>query len=142
MNSRPPDCMELMKRIHDVLEKNANHGLMRHGITFAQLHMLMALDRAEDGTQKLKELEKYFCVAQSTAAGLAVRLEKKGLVQSFADAGDRRVKQLRITDAGREICRDTRANMEETRRRFLSGLDPEEQEQFTRLLQKVYHAIR
>lgn len=141
MHSEPRDCMELMKRIHDEMEKNANNGLLRHGITFAQFHMLMMLN-TEEGDRMLKDVERHFGVAQSTAAGIAVRLEKKGLICGSTDAMDRRIKRLRITEAGRGICRDARANMEETRRRLLSGLTPEEQEQFTRLLQKVYNAIK
>jgi len=136
--------MELMRRIHDLMEKDANNNLQRHGVTFTQLHMLMALGREEDrrgGPVQLKDLERYFRVAQSTAAGVVVRLEKKGLVSSFTDQADKRIKWLRITEPGREVCRCTRADMEDGRRRFLSGLDPEEQAEFARLLQKVYDAL-
>lgn len=145
MNRHPPDCMELMKRIHDVIEKNANSNLMCHGITFSQLHMLMTLDREEErgnSSVKLKDLERYFGVAQSTAAGIVVRLEKKGFITSFTDDGDRRIKCLRITEAGRAVCRSTKASIEESERRFLSSLTPEEEAEFTRLLRKVYHAIQ
>ncbi len=145
MNRPPPDCMALMKRIHDVIEKNANSNLMRYDITFSQLHMLMTLDREEErgnNAVKLKDLERYFGVAQSTAAGIVVRLEKKGFVTSFTDDEDRRCKWLRITEAGRAVCRGTKESIDENQRRFLSSLTPEEAEEFTRLLRKVYDAIK
>lgn len=144
MNDAPYDSMELMKRIHEVIEKDANNNLMRYGITFAQLHMLMALAmEGEPGGEamKLKDLERYFQVAQSTAAGIAVRLERKGLVHSFTDACDKRNKRLQITERGREVCRVAHDSMEETRRRVFSSLTPEEQAEFSRLLLKVYHAL-
>lgn len=145
MNERAPDCMDLMKRVHEMIEKKANSNLMRHDITFSQLQMLMTLDMEEQwgGDEvKLKDLERYFGVAQSTAAGIAARLERKGLVTGSTDARDKRVKRLRITEAGRTVCRETHAGMVETRRRFLSALTPEEAEEFTRLLRKVYRAIQ
>lgn len=145
MTAPPHTFMELMKRIHDTLEKEANQNLLRYGITASQLHMLMALGcEWEQGVQavKLKDLERCFGVAQSTAAGIVVRLEKRGLVESLSDDGDKRVKLIRITPAGLEICRATKELVEETHRRFLSCLSREEEEELTRLLKKVYYAVK
>lgn len=145
MNAPPHNFMELMKRIHDALEKKANHNLLRYGITASQLHMLMALGYGlEQGAQavKLKDLERCFGVAQSTAAGIAARLEKRGLISSFTDDGDKRVKLLQITPAGQEICRAAKESVEDTHRRFLSCLTPQEEEELTRLLKKVYRAVK
>lgn len=144
MNAPPHNFMELMKRIHDTLVKKANRDLQRYGVTASQLHMLIALGlEQERGVQavKLKDLERCFGVAQSTAAGIVVRLEKRGLIQSLPDSGDKRVKLIRITPAGQEICRAAKESVEDTHRRFLSCLTPEEETELTRLLNKVYHAI-
>lgn len=145
MNAPPHNFMELVKRIHDTLEKQANQNLMRYGITASQLHMLMALgSQWEQGVEavKLKDLERCFGVAQSTTAGIAARLEKRELVKSFTDDGDKRVKLIQITPAGREICQATRESIEDTHRRFLSCLSPDEEEELTRLLKKLYHAVK
>lgn len=145
MNAPPHNFMELMKRIQDTLEKKANSDLLRYGVTASQLHMLIALGfEWERGVQavRLKDLERCFGVAQSTAAGIAVRLEKRGLVRSFTDDSDKRVKNIQITPAGREICRAAKESIEDTRRRFLSCLTQEEEEELTRLLKKVYRAIK
>lgn len=145
MTAPPRNFMELMKRIHDALVKKANHDLLRYGVTASQLHMLIALGvERERGTEavKLKDLERCFGVAQSTAAGIAARLEKRGLVSSFTDDGDKRVKLIRITPAGQEICRAARESVEDTHRRFLSCLSPQEEEELTRLLEKVYYALK
>lgn len=132
---------ELMKRIHDTLEKHANNELQEHGVTFTQIQMLLALDTMEGGSATLKELEKFFGVAQSTAAGVAVRLEKKNLVIGFTDAEDKRIKHIRITDAGKELCKATQKSMEESERRLFAGLTPEEKAQFLLLLKKIHDTM-
>lgn len=145
MNAPPHSFMELMKRIHDTLEKQANQNLLRYGVTASQLHMLMALGYEwEQGVRavKLKDLERCFGVAQSTTAGIAARLEKRGLVRSLPDDGDKRVKRVQITPAGLEICQAAKESVDETHRRFLSCLSPDEEEELTRLLKKVYQAIK
>ena len=98
-------CGEMFKRIGDAMEKHGNSELQSQGVTFVQMQMLMELNSLPDGSATLKELEKRFGVAQSTAAGVAARLEKKQLVESFRDDQDMRVKHVRITEAGREQCR-------------------------------------
>ena len=57
-----------LKRIHDVMEKNANREVERLDVTFAQHHVLMYLLHHKDEAVSLKELEKHFGVAQSTMA--------------------------------------------------------------------------
>ena len=98
------DCGLLMKQIHDEMRKNANNALRPQGITLVQLDALTKLDQAPEGQRSLKELEQILHVAQSTAAGIVARLEQKGLVEGFGDAGDRRVKRVKITPAGGRVC--------------------------------------
>ena len=94
-------CGTLLKQIHDALEKQANNSLRADGLTMAQVGVLLMLDRAEHRQMPLKELEKALHVAQSTAAGIVSRLEQKGLVESFGDAEDRRVKVVRLSGRSR-----------------------------------------
>ncbi len=135
------DVGGLIKRINDTMEKRANSELQSHDVTFFQFKMLLTLHCLKDGTATLKELEHYFGVAQSTAAGVAVRLERKQLIESFPDPNDRRVKCVRITEAGRTLCENHRAAMDQGERDMLRSLSPEEQEQLKGLLLRVYHGL-
>lgn len=138
MNQSDMTGGELMKRVNDALEKHANNNLQTHGVTFTQIQVLLALNLMRDGTATLKEIEKHFDVAQSSAAGVVVRLEKKKLITSYIDAEDKRIKHIRITDKGKELCRATKQSMEENERRLFSGLTAEERTQFIFLLKKIY----
>lgn len=78
---------ELFKRINDTIEKNANSNLQANDITLSQMKMLFAILHKDDfphnDCMPLKELERHFGVAQSTAAGIIQRLEKRGLLKAL-----------------------------------------------------------
>ena len=132
MESRKFHNGELIKRINAKVEKAINNQLLIYDLTSTQFKMLVML----------QELEKYFGVAQSTAAGIIARLEKKNLVASFSDENDKRVKHVRLTHDGLQICLSVRETIVETERKLFSGLTPEEQDELNRLLYKVYHSIK
>ena len=135
-------CGGLIKQIHDALEKSANKAMRPQGMTMAQYGVLLALNRAEDGTLPLKELEQLLRVAQSTAAGIVARLEQKGFVEGFGDPADRRGKLGRITAAGEACCRQAERNMEQTEANLLSGLTETERSIFLTLLKKVRDTLQ
>ena len=131
-----------IKLIDEALARRANNNLQKHNLTITQSHMLMALSRAEDESLSLKELEGIFRSAQSTVAGLAVRLEKKGLVTSFADERDRRLKRIRLTDEGRAVCLYSCRRIEETERLLVSRLTEDETAALRDMLRRVYEALQ
>ncbi len=134
---------ELMKRINERLEKKANRELQsQNNITVTQFKMLMILHHTPTGTATLKEMEKYFGIAQSTAAGIALRLEKKKLVVRFGDPYDKRVKHIQITDAGREICSVAHDSMAANEAQLLAGLTLDERKELNMLLQKLYDTMK
>lgn len=135
-------CGTLLKQIHDALEKQANNSLRADGLTMAQVGVLLMLDRAEHRQMPLKELEKALHVAQSTAAGIVSRLEQKGLVESFGDAEDRRVKVVRLSEAGAGCCRTADARMAAAERQLLSSLTEAERDIFILLLRKVRDSLQ
>lgn len=130
-------CGAMMKQIHGELEKNANNAMRSRGITMAQCEALLILNGASEKQMPLKELERTLHVAQSTAAGIVNRLEQKGLTEGFGSPDDRRIKMVRITPQGIEICQQAEQDMEQTEKSLLSGLTVTEQEIFLSLLKKV-----
>ena len=132
----------LIKQLSTEIQKRADAALQESDLTMTQMYFLGALSHLPEGTATLKELERYFRVAQSTAAGVAARLEKKGLVESLPNKNDRRVKRLRITDAGADTLRHALETMERGEKQMLSPLDEAEQETLITLLRKVHGALR
>ena len=130
-------CAMLIKQIHTELEKNANNELRKNDITLSQVSVLLELDGAEQNQMELKQLERNLHVAQSTAAGLVLRLEHKHLVESFGCEEDRRVKLVRITPRGKRCCENAKVNMQKAERDLTAALTDTEYEILMTLLQKV-----
>ena len=131
-------CGALIKKIHDEIEKQANALLRQQGLTLSQMNVLMELDAIPGHQLTLKELEGLLHVAQSTAAGIVMRLEQKGFVESFTDESDRRVKKVAITPSGLECCKKAASDVGRMETQLLAGLIDAERGQFRKLLKKVF----
>lgn len=130
-------CSTLIKQIHDEMEKRANNSLRSQDLTMAQVGVLMELYRASGKQLPLKELEHRLHVAQSTAAGIVVRLEQKRFVESFGSPGDRRIKMVKITADGEACCLVAEQQTKNAEEELLAGLTETERSIFLSLLQKV-----
>lgn len=128
----------LIKTISEQMERDANHLLAEHDVTFSQMRVLIALNHAEGGFFTLKELERIIRVSQQTMAGIVSRLEKKGLARTVPDEQDRRVKRVLITSRGKDMAARLTQKMEDAEKQALAGLNEEEQETLRKLLRKIY----
>lgn len=130
-------CSVLLKQIHDVQEKNINNTLRNLDLTFSQINVLRALVHSADKQMSLKELEKILHVAQSTTARIVAKMESKGLIDSFGDASDKRIKYIRLTQYGEQYSSNAKQKLEEEETRLLSSLTETEKIVFVSLLQKI-----
>ncbi|MCC8060561.1 MAG: MarR family transcriptional regulator [Clostridiales bacterium] len=143
MRNNGRSCAALFKQIDVKMTRRANEQFDAYGVTFMQVQMLRFLREmdADSAAIPLKTLERHFKVAQSTAAGIIVRLEKKGMVKGVTPADDRRQKFIGLTEKGKALCVSIEEDMLEGERVLLSNLKEEETEQLYRLLKKVNEAI-
>lgn len=139
--NKQPACGVLVKQIHDNMEKQVNNALRALDLTMAQFGVLVELIRTEDGTLSLKELERRLHVAQSTAAGIVLRLEQKELVESQGDVSDRRIKLVRVTAKGRTCFHSADLEMSHLEEVLLHALSNQEQAELHRLLEKLCSSL-
>ena len=130
-----------IKIINDTLEKEANNNLREKKLTSVQMHVLMLLLGEEGHILPLKEVERRLHVAQPTAAGIVVRLEQKGFLDSSISREDRRVKLLRLTDEGEKQCRDCIFHAEEAEGRIRDALTEREYNEFSGFLEKIIRSL-
>ena len=135
------DCGRLIKQIHDEIQKTVNNALRSQDMTLAQLEALLELDQAPENQLSLKELERRLHIAQSTTAGIIMRLEQKGFVEGFGDFGDRRIKLVRLTPAGADCLILAQGSRTEIEGKLLSGLTETERHIFFTLLKKVRNTL-
>lgn len=133
---------KLIKQINDTLEKHANNSLRGHDLTMSQLSALIELDQLPEKQTSFKELERILHVAQSTTAGIITRLEQKGMVESFGDAADKRIKNVKITPLGEQQCEDAKQNMVASEALLLSGLTRNEQDALYGMLLKICNTLK
>lgn len=135
-------CGLLIKQINSTLEKNANNSLREQDLTFAQVSALLTIRDFPEQKIPLKELEKLLHIAQSTTAGIINRLEQKGLVESFGDSADKRIKLVKLTSLGEKHCQRAEQDMKEAEENLLAGLTETEKSIFNSLLQKVKDTLQ
>ncbi len=135
-------CGMMIRQIHLLLAKITNNALRQHDLTMSQMMTLLILSKQEGGELTLKQLEPFLQTSQPDVAGIASRLEKKGLVDGFADAQDKRMKRIRITAAGLEYCQQAKGDMITTEQTLLSQMTPDEREIFRTLLKKAITGLQ
>jgi DNA-binding MarR family transcriptional regulator len=104
-----------------------------HGLSAAQACTLTPLTRGE---WTMSELADQLSCDASNVTQIVGRLEDRGLVRREPDPDDRRVKRVAITPAGRKL----RAAVDRSftfPREALGRLQPDEREQFERLLARM-----
>lgn len=130
-----------LKKINDLLQKRADQQMKELGLTFSQHHVLVYLVHQDMHTATLKDLEHTFRVAQATMAGIVVRLEEKGLIESFICTDDKRIKMVRLTEEGKKVCDISYKQMHEKDEQLRSMYTSEEIENFDDYLFRLYEAL-
>jgi DNA-binding MarR family transcriptional regulator len=73
----------------------------RFGATIARFDFLSALDR--HGALTLGQVSQHLIVSNGNVTQLRARLEADGLIETEADANDRRVQRVRLTRRGESV---------------------------------------
>ena len=92
---------------------------------------------AELGPLSQREISDEVGIDPSDVVGAVDILERGGLVERHRDPDDRRRHAVVITPEGRKRSERLKALMIEAEARSLAGLDADEQEQLTALLEKA-----
>lgn len=131
----------MFKIISEALEKDANRALRPFGITSSQVAVLMMIKNAPGEKAALKEIERNFHFSQPTVHGLVARLEDKGMVFTFFEEGNKKIRVAGVSEKGKKCLSLTEKNMAETEERILAPLSKEEKEKFLLYLSKVKDAL-
>ncbi len=130
-----------IKKVDDLLSKQADRSMQEMGVTFTQHHVLIYLVHQKDHTSTLKEMEHSFKVSQATMAGIVKRMEEKEFVESFGSETDKRIKLVRLTSKGEDICKVSRKLMQEGENRMRSLYSDEEMMRFEEYLDRLLNLL-
>jgi MarR family transcriptional regulator, organic hydroperoxide resistance regulator len=110
-----------------------------HGLTFAELHIVIAACERSDLI--LKELREELNVAQSTLSSMVSRLERKGFVRREISSRDMRSYGLQGTARGRRIVEEHHKLDAQQARELAQALTTDECTEFVGLLDKIADSL-
>ena len=125
----------LMKRVMQSVLLQVDRKLAVHDLTHAQWMPLYKLARGECATMAALARDQALDPGAMTRA--LDRLEAKGLLRRERSVQDRRVVQLVLTDAGREVSQHVPAVLSEVLNAHLAGFEHSEWQQLIGLLQRM-----
>lgn len=105
----------------------------RHALTRLQSRALLALE----DPLPMRELAARLRTEPPNLTGIVDRLEARGLIERQSAPGDRRVKRIAITEAGRTVTKDFKASMSFAAHP-LATLNPAQRRQLRDLLRLMY----
>jgi DNA-binding MarR family transcriptional regulator len=124
-------------RTFGLVERVMQPYFAQFGISGSQWGVLRNLHRAErEGlpSLRLSELSDRLLIRPPSVTGLIDRLERAGLVVRFVGVTDLRVRQIKLTRAGRQLVERVLTLHEAQLQKVLGGLSAAEQSELSRLL--------
>ncbi len=133
------DISLLIKKISEDIDKKCNNDLKKWGITLSQLRVLgfVKFRQERDILTSQKDIENHFEVSHPTVVGILTNLKNKGLIETYTDPQDKRIKRVRITSEESDFHEYLAESCLETSEALLSGFSIKEEEELMRLLQKM-----
>jgi len=125
----------LLDRVGHSLSRAFADVLAPAGLTATGLGLLTALTRWQPMTQS--ELAAFLGVERQQALHLVDALEQRGLVQRESRASDRRVWDITITGAGRQLHAQVLGPVRKHEHATFAALTRSEQDQLTALLNRL-----
>lgn len=127
----------------DLLAKEGERVARPHGLTEAQLNVLMLLKyQCSGGELDQSSLGRMLVVNRSNVTGLVDRMEQAGWVRRAPDAADRRVKRVSLTSEGKRVLKTAERAYLRRVDEVVGGLTDPEKAALRALLQKIRNKLR
>ena len=126
----------LIRVLHWCTDQTMTGALETMDLTAAQGHVMGYLAHCKEPPCP-RDLEAGLRLTHPTVSGLLSRLEQKGFIALRADPSDRRCKRIHVLEKGRQCQQTMYDTILRSEQQMVSGFTPEEQAQFTALLQRA-----
>ena len=104
-------------------------------LTLGQIRLLFLLLR--EGPQPMGGIADVFDLSSTASSGFVARIERHGLVERRHRSDDRRVVECALTDAGNRFLHGISGMRIDLIRQRLAVLEPDELDEFARLLRLI-----
>ena len=124
-----------IQRTYNAVNRNVSKKLAHWKLSVPKYGVILQL--YDHGALPLSELSKLIFCGNSNLTALVDRMERDGLVQRVNNENDRRVKEIRLTEKGRELAPKVIAEYRPFLHQMMNCLSPEEQRVLTDLLTQL-----
>ena len=131
----------MIKQINNVYEKELNEKLRQIGITASQCAVLDYLFHTSKEEISQRDVEKNLNLKNPTVTGILKRLDEKGYILCVPNAGDKRKKNIYLTEKAYDIQRRMEADRRKLDRELTRGMTKREVEALRRNLEKLLYNI-
>lgn len=121
-----------IRELANLITKNRDADIRELQLTTAQADILLYF--AENPGKSTVDLKSFLNVTHQTAQGIVQRMADKGLLKLSPSRNDARYKQIFLTEKALTVYRSMLENGTHTGNKLLSGMNPEEKEQFLALI--------
>ncbi|MDO5539707.1 MAG: MarR family winged helix-turn-helix transcriptional regulator [Eubacteriales bacterium] len=113
------------------------------GLSGIQMRILGFLDNAENRNQAIyqRDIEKHFGIRRSSVTSVISNLEQKSLVKRETVSGDARLKQLVLTNAGRETNRIICHNINDMESELAACFSAQQHDALIQMLQTIIEKL-
>lgn len=108
-----------------------------HGLSFAELRLLLAIRAAADRSRRPTDLARELRITPSGVTRALLPLEKRGIVARERDENDARASQAMLTAAGAELLDEALVAAGERAAKLLRRLSVGQTKQLQRLLEEI-----
>ncbi len=112
-----------------------------YDITKSQMDVLIFLQEHCNEDISQKDVQDYLHISNPTVTGLVNRLEEKGFITRSTSHEDKRLRYLRLTDAGMKICQDNYDTLLFLESKLVDGLNTEQKKELLVSLQTMYNNL-
>jgi len=130
-----PRLWLVLMRCHHALSKVAERSIQESGLGLTDFAALEAL--LHKGPQTITEIQGRVLLASGSMTAAVDRLEKRGLIRRTSAPGDRRVKVLKLTPAGKRVAETAFGRHAAELESAMTVLSPAEKRELRAILKKL-----
>ncbi len=113
----------------------------KYGITHMQAMIIRFLKHNGDTPVYQRDIEKEFDIRRSSVTSVLQLMEKNGFITRTSQESDARLKQIHLTDAGREAGEKTRGILHNMDEKLTASITAEEKELLFDIIERLEKCI-
>ena len=119
------------------VNQRLTHVYERYDLNPADVKVILFLKQCGKDEDRMCDIVRKAAVNKGLISQSVTKLAKRGMLNLHADAGDRRVRHISLTENAEPVVHDLQSVYEAIHREVFEGIDPEEMRAFSSVTRKI-----